>query len=503
MKYPVVAIFCVLLSWWAPAVSASTSHDSIKAARTVVLSEQEKRFIQQHPIITLGSGSSFDPFVIQNKDGSYSGHDVDIANLVAARTGLTIKFETAKWQDIQAKALNRKLDGLTSAQMTEERAVSFNATTPYLSLTSLVLVKQGNPEGITSKRDIAGKKVAMQKGNLLFEGILKQLDSDVEVIYYDTIHELISAVVAGSVDLCILDETAPYLANQLGLSRYIEVAFPVGAPFELAYLLRNDRPELTRIFNKGLASIREEERLEIRDFWFRPDEPPLDYVFIAKLSGAMSLLLCGLLAWGYSLRKSKNETEQALRLLEARDKELEAKNSLLERLSVTDHLTRLYNRSRLDEVLQAEIQKAERYQTGFAVIMIDIDLFKQVNDSYGHPAGDQVLIEFSTLLQNHCRKVDTLGRWGGEEFLLICPNADQKGAVALAENLRTIIEQHRFSVIETRTASFGVTAYEHHDSSHAIIDRADHALYQAKEQGRNRTVLNAWNQDKTTPKMRK
>ncbi len=266
MKYAVVTLFCVLLSCPISLFAASTGHDSIKAAASLILTEQEKHYIQQHPVITLGAGSSFDPFVIKNQDGSYSGYDVDIARLVAARTGLTIRFETSKWQDIQTKALDRELDGLTAAQMTAERSASFNATTPYLSLTSLVLVKQGNPEGITSKRDIAGKKVAMQKGNVLFEGILKQLNSDVEVIYYDTIHELISAVVAGSADLCILDETAPYVANQLGLSRYIEVAFPVGTPFEIVFLLRNDRPELTRIFNKGLASIREEEKLEIRNF---------------------------------------------------------------------------------------------------------------------------------------------------------------------------------------------------------------------------------------------
>jgi diguanylate cyclase (GGDEF)-like protein len=492
MKYAAVTVSLVLISWLMSPLATSNNGYS-----TLEFSDQEKLFIQQHSTISLGAGASFAPFVIKNQDGSYSGHDVDIVNIVAARTGLNFRFETSQWRDIQTRALNRELDGLTtSAQLTEERSRSFNATNPYLALTSLVLVKKGNPKGITTTSDIAGKKVAMQKGNVLFEGILTQLNFDVEVVYYDTIHELISAVVSGAADLCILDETAPYIANQLGLSGYIEVAFPVGTPFELVFLLRKDWPELTSIFNKGLASIREEEKLEIRNFWFRPEESELDYLFLAKLSGAMIFLLSGLLAWSYSLRKSKNETEKALSLIEAKDKELEAKNALLETLSITDHLTRLYNRSRLDEVLEAEIQKSDRYQTGFAIIMVDIDFFKQVNDTYGHPAGDQVLVEFSALLESNSRKVDTVGRWGGEEFLIICPNADQKGSVALAESLRSTIEQHHFSIVERRTASFGVAVYETNDSSHRIIDRADQALYRAKEQGRNQTILNAIDQDK-------
>lgn len=455
-------------------------------ANQVILTAKERAFIAAHPEIKLGVGSSFDPFVIQNMDGSFSGHDIDIAHLISDRTGLQFTFKMGTWADIQAKAIRREVDGLLTAINTKNRALHFNGSYSYVSYTSLVLVKSGNPKNITSPQDIEGKTVALQKGNLLFKDALEQLSSNVKIIYFDTIHELISAVVAGTVDFSILDETAPYLAKKMGLLDFIEVAFPVGEPFNLVFLLRNDWPELTSIVNKGILSIREEDRIEIRDQWFNSTTESIDWSLLGKLITVVAILLGLLLYWSYTLRVSRNKTEAALLQLKAKDKELEAKNEILEVLSITDRLTQLHNREKLDEVLEAEIIRAERYQTRFGVIMLDIDFFKQVNDAHGHQAGDAVLIELSGILKGSSRKTDIVGRWGGEEFLIICPNTENEGLVTLAESLRKKIEEHSFPILEMKTASFGLTMYQPTDTSHSLLSRADHALYLAKDRGRNR-----------------
>lgn len=170
------------------------------------------------------------------------------------------------------------------------------------------------------------------------------------------------------------------------------------------------------------------------------------------------------------------------------EKELKEQYKKLKCLSVTDHLTGLFNRQKLDEVLDNEIHRSNRSTSTFSLIILDLDRFKSVNDTYGHQAGDEVLIEVSKILQESSRKTDIIGRWGGEEFMIICPETGGKGGEKLAEKIRRNIEQHLFSVAGNKTSSFGVCSYQPDDDAKSIVDRADQALYQAKIQGRNRVV---------------
>jgi diguanylate cyclase (GGDEF)-like protein len=120
--------------------------------------------------------------------------------------------------------------------------------------------------------------------------------------------------------------------------------------------------------------------------------------------------------------------------------------------------------------------------------MIDIDYFKHVNDEYGHLTGDQVLADFAKLISSRIRKTDFLGRWGGEEFLIICPETDMGSAIQMAETIRSMVQTHEFLPAGSLTASFGVSPCIPNDDRDALISRADTALYDAKRNGRNRVV---------------
>jgi len=172
--------------------------------------------------------------------------------------------------------------------------------------------------------------------------------------------------------------------------------------------------------------------------------------------------------------------------LEEKNRLLEQKNQLLEELYITDNLTKLYNRNKLDEVLIRESNRTNRYQNSFGIILVDIDFFKKVNDEYGHQTGDIVLKEFANILQDNTRKTDTAGRWGGEEFLIICGETNLDGILTLAKNLKEKISTYSFSLGEQVTASFGVSMYKKDEDIDDMIKRADDALYKAKENGRNR-----------------
>lgn len=192
---------------------------------------------------------------------------------------------------------------------------------------------------------------------------------------------------------------------------------------------------------------------------------------------------CTLERQNQELRQINATLEQ---LVEARTAELKEKNLQLERLSVTDKLTGLYNRMKLDQILEQQITHSQRYGSHFALILLDIDKFKLVNDQHGHQAGDRVLCAIADILNQCSRASDVVGRWGGEEFLLIAAETEIDGALVLAEKLRRTVGEHDFPVVGHKTASFGVTAYRAGDTIESMMARADAALYRAKESGRDR-----------------
>lgn len=156
------------------------------------------------------------------------------------------------------------------------------------------------------------------------------------------------------------------------------------------------------------------------------------------------------------------------------------------RLTEVDRLTGLYNRYKLDAVLKSEIERSRRSDSVFSIILLDIDDFKKVNDVHGHIIGDSVLKEFSEIIKSSIRKIDTAGRWGGEEFMIILPESDCDGGMVLAEKLRAKINEHKFDAVTHMSASFGVAAFEREISGIELVARADDAMYRAKRTGKNR-----------------
>ncbi len=187
-------------------------------------------------------------------------------------------------------------------------------------------------------------------------------------------------------------------------------------------------------------------------------------------------------------RNSDDELGEMVGWFNLLSEKLEQDYKKIEQLSITDKLTQLYNRTKLDELFALEMSKAYRYQLPLSVIMLDLDHFKAVNDTYGHQVGDVVLQELAALLRAGVRESDHLGRWGGEEFLIIAPNTDLSQARQHAEKLRKAISEFAFSEVGNKSGSFGVACYRPGDTEDSISKRADDCLYLAKEQGRNRVV---------------
>jgi len=169
-------------------------------------------------------------------------------------------------------------------------------------------------------------------------------------------------------------------------------------------------------------------------------------------------------------------------------------HEIVQRQAITDELTGLVNRRRFLAALDAEIVRASRLGGTLSVVLADLDDFKRINDRFGHPTGDIVLLKFADLIRAHVREVDVPGRLGGEEFSILLPETDAQGALAGAERLRQALAEQPFE-LEGRavevTASFGVAELTPGHSADELLRSADAALYRAKEQGKNQVALPA------------
>lgn len=172
-------------------------------------------------------------------------------------------------------------------------------------------------------------------------------------------------------------------------------------------------------------------------------------------------------------------------LLEEKQRECNELANALAHDAHSDALTGLFNRRKFNDLCESEVERSARYGTSLALIMVDIDHFKGVNDAHGHLVGDRTLVDVARTLDGQIRATDALCRWGGEEFMILAPHLDQATAAQMADKLRAAVAGADFGVAGPMTCSFGVATLKEGDRSVDLILRADTCLYRAKRTGRN------------------
>lgn len=228
-------------------------------------------------------------------------------------------------------------------------------------------------------------------------------------------------------------------------------------------------------------------------------ESDYSLVIISALIAFVVSLLVSMLSIIYVRKQShQNDIDDNYveeRVLEATEslldtqRELMEDNTLLARLASTDSLTGLFNRSHINSELKKEHSRFQRHNQPFGIILLDIDHFKQVNDTYGHDIGDKVLVQLSKLLENAVRNHDYAARWGGEEFLIACTAINDNDLYPIAETIRERVFNTDFGLASDLTISLGCAMIQPNETIDQLVKRADIALYAAKNNGRNQTVV--------------
>jgi len=373
---------------------------------------------------------------------------------------------TETWTESLEYVKNRQCDILSLAMATPERNKYLNFTQPYQNI-PLVIATKTDKFFIADIQDVQHEKLAMVKGYAHTE-LLRQQYPSINLREVISIDEGLNLVKKGELFGFIGNLSTIGYQIQKNYIGTLKISGRIEQNFELGIGVRNDDLLLLDILDKAINSIDEKSKQKILNQWVSISyQKGFDYTLFWQIFTAIAVLFAFILF---------------------RYQTLKFYNAKLKKLSTTDPLTKLYNRRHLNLNIEHAYSLAKRYATPFSVIIMDIDDFKKVNDNYGHDEGDHVLTKVADILLKHSRKNDIVGRWGGEEFLIICSHSNVKAAKIVAEKICRMVEKE-VSVQETTiTASFGVAEFRNEEKHDQLIINADKALYVAKGQGKNRVV---------------
>lgn len=440
---------------------------SIKKKELFYSTQEEQNYLSQKGVIKMCIDPDWMPLET-NTNGQHVGIAADYIKLMETFIGIPIQMVPTKtWIESLARGKDRTCDIFSLVMPTPQRRAYLNFTKPYLSI-PLVLVGKLDKIFYSDIGALSDKKIGITKGYAYGE-ILRVRYPNMQFIEIETESDGLKKVEEGKLfgTIGTLATTAHEIQKKYFGS--LKIIGKFDETWELGVGARNDEPHLVRIFDKAIDAIEKNESQNILNRWISVTyEKGIDYSLLYKVLAAV--LFLGLIFFyrHYQLRRYSEQ---------------------LEILSNTDKLTGIANRLKLDDILEYEKKIFDRYQTSLSIIMFDLDFFKQINDNYGHKTGDDILKTIGIIITELKRDTDIFGRWGGEEFLIICPNTDVNGALVLAEKFRLAIESYEFERVISLTASFGVASFERYESIEKVFHKVDKALYDAKENGRNKVYL--------------
>ncbi|PJC87600.1 hypothetical protein CSW98_00280 [Vibrio sp. HA2012] len=443
----------------------------------VYLTQKEKQWLEQHPVIRLASNSYWPPLEYMGKDGSYQGIAADFIALIEKK--LAIRFVRSPdqlWNDSIQDIRERRLDVLSMAMETSARQEFARFTRPYIS-NAMVIVTRDSVSYVSGIQGLIGKTVAVVEGFASFDTLSAE-HPGILIKPYPNVEKALSAVTNGDTFAFVGNIiTVGYIIQEKSLS-HLRVSGDTPYRFELGIGVRSDWPELVSILDKALDSITVRERAEIFSRWVYVDIGHGIYwkivLWAFGILGSFTLII---LYWNYQLnRKVKQRT------------------ALLEHQALHDVLTGLPNRMAMHSRLEQQIYTAEREKGSlFAVLFIDLDDFKKVNDTLGHAVGDELLLAVADRLRKTLRRSDFISRFGGDEFVVITQIVRQKSSLeTVCRHMLEVMQKAYCLRGQTVTIhmSIGAACYaENGATAEALLRHADTAMYAAKKQGRNRFIF--------------
>ncbi|MBN2817082.1 MAG: diguanylate cyclase [Campylobacterales bacterium] len=437
------------------------------------LTLKEKKYLVNKKMIKVCIDPDWMPYEKIEK-GKYIGISADYFQLIQQRLKTKIELiKTESWNESLEFAKARKCDILSLAMKTPSREKYLNFTEPYIQL-SLVLATKMNVPFIDNFKILKEKKIGATKGFAFIE-LLQNKYPNLDIVEVKNSEEGLMKVVNG--------ELFGYVGSLADISHLFQKEYmgdlKISGKFESSWAhsiaVRNDDMLLLEIMKKALQSINFQERKTIENRW-------ISIEYDERRDYTLFWWAFGILALGLSISL----------ILFSKQREI---NKIMQDQAARDYMTQLYNRRYFMTTSGYILDLARRNNTQISLMMLDIDNFKHINDTYGHQIGDETIIAIANLMKSKSRKSDVITRWGGEEFLILLPETDIEGAKIIAEKIRMGILEIEIEVDKGEyihvSVSIGVAEVniENEINFEMAINRADEALYEAKESGKNRVCV--------------
>lgn len=436
------------------------------ASAAAQLTAEEQAFVQSHGPFTYCVDPDWPPYEIINPRGEHEGIAADLLQLAAARVGVQLRLvPTGDWNESITASQEGRCDLLSFLNQSPKREQWLVFTQPLFTDPNVVVTREEHPF-IDDLATESGKTIVLPRGTFIEEMVRRDYPS-LKLVTTESEAEAFFMVSNKQADMTVRSMiVAVYTIKKDGWFNLKVSGRVPGYENKLRVGIRKDLAPLRAILDKGIATITPSENAAISNRHVAINvQYGIDYGLIAKIVGGFMIVLLTSLFWLGKLRTM---------------------NRKLLTLSLTDPLTLLANRASLNQRLQQEMHRFQRNGTPFSVVLLDLDHFKQANDLLGHLAGDSILVTFARIVQDAVRAEDVVGRWGGEEFLILCCDCGIEQAHRLAERLCKTTHDHDFMNGRPQTVSAGVATLIPGDTIDTLLNRADQALYMAKESGRDR-----------------
>ncbi|GGD56612.1 diguanylate cyclase [Lacimicrobium alkaliphilum] len=418
------------------------------------------------------------------EQGQHTGMSSGYLQRLKQYTGLQLQFRpTGSWKETLQLLREEKCHLTPMLNKSEDRERFLTFSDVYLYAPNVLVSRREEPF-LQGLEHIGDRRLAIPKGYRLLEYVKRHFP-DLDVIEVDRENAGLMAVADGRADVFVgsLYSVNAYVQQQALLDLKINGwAWPQD---ELRMAVIPRYASLLPVINEALASFSETDHLAVQQQWnnVRIIEKQ-DYTLTRRVALITLMIILLLAAWNLIIRRYNLKLEEKNGQLESLKTKLENSNRELEFLSNHDPLTKLYNRNFFNTSMQPDNRAVSEIQR-CSLILLDIDHFKEINDEYGHNAGDSVLQELSNVLNQCVREQDVVARWGGEEFVVMSQQDSIIDAKALAMRIAQKIQSTEFIVKKTITCSFGIARLQEHESMTDCFERADKALYQAKAKGRD------------------
>lgn len=446
----------------------------------VPLTVAERQWLNQHQQIRVGVMSDWRPVEFVDEKGESQGITSDVLKLLNQR--LDVQFVPTPYSDwdlLLDDYKAGKLQMVANISDLPERRKFSAFSLDYWTL-QWIMVGKHDAKFDAKVAQMPGQRIAIMREYQFVKQLKKDFPQH-KVIEVDSLSEGLEMVVAGRADFVLDTVVASGIAMRdpryVNLRAYLPTDLPVYPSY---FGVHKDLPELLVILNKGIKTINDADRKSLQDKWLNLEiKQGLDqnrvFTLVLQIAGLSLVVIIGFLIWNFSLRREVNlrrKVEEKMRFMAGHD-----------------DLTQLPNRSLLIERLQSALHQHARHNEMLALMFIDLDGFKQVNDLHGHDLGDEMLIKLSALLSHCVRKTDTVARFGGDEFVILLTGlVDRDDAAIVAEKILLYLQEPlMLSACQAIVgASIGIAIYPHDGTDAAtLLKAADKLMYQVKQQGKS------------------